>query len=422
MTYHLGTAGARGFREIRVVLNRDGTMSEQARDYGIALLASGAAFVVVVLLTKVLPFEPFLLFAVPVALTARYLGRGPTALTVVLSVVAIELAVVWNGRIAHTNAGMLFHAAVFAIVAYAIDSSTNALRKARHDAEEASARLVDVNMELEVQMEEVQTLSEDLNKTNQCLADARDAAEAASRAREEMLAIVAHDLRNPLNVVMIARGLLAEKDYPAERRNQLLAVMQRATHRMNRLVEDLLEVVRQESGKMTLVLEAVPAADILDQSAEMCQPSATEHGIFLEIREPTPDLLVTADEERVLQVMSNLLGNALKFVPRGGSVVLGCERKGGEAVFSVADTGPGIAPEDLDLLFEKFWQRRRADSRGVGLGLAIARGIVEAHGGRIWAESTLGSGSTFFFTLPAVAESTPDLDEQEVHAGASSAA
>jgi signal transduction histidine kinase len=385
-------------------------MSDQARRYEIAVLASIAAFGAVVLLAKIFPFEPFLLFAVPVALTARYLGRGPTVLTVFLSLVAIEATLVWNGHLTHTDAHVWLHAAVFAVVAYAIDSTTHALRKARHDAEESSARLVDVNMELEAQMEEVQTLSEDLNKTNQCLADARDAAEAASHAREEMLAVVAHDLRNPLNVVMLARGLLAENDTSGERRNQLLAVMQRATQRMNRLVEDLLEVVRQESGKMTLVLQAVPARDILEQTAEMCGATATEQNISLEVRESPPDLMVTADEERILQVMSNLVGNALKFVPRGGGIVLDCQRKDTEALFSVADTGPGIPPEDLGRLFEKFWQRRRSDTRGVGLGLAIARGIVDAHGGRIWAESTLGKGATFYFTLPAVAQRVAEPD------------
>ena len=384
-------------------------MSENARRYGIAVLAPAAACGAVVLLARILPFEPFLLFAVPVALTARYLGRGPTALTVVLSLVAIEATLVWNGHLTHTDAHVWLHAAVFAIVAYAIDSSTHALRKARHDAERASERLVDVNMELEQQIEEVQTLSEDLHDTNQCLADARDAAEVAARAREEMLAIVAHDLRNPLNAVMIARGLLAEPDLSGERRDQLLAVMQRATQRMNRLVEDLLEVVRQESGKMALVLEEVSAASILGQTAEMCQATAIERNISFRVHEAPPDLLVTADEERIMQVMSNLVGNALKFVPRAGSIMLECEQRRTEAVFAVVDSGPGIAPEDLERLFEKFWQRSRADNRGVGLGLVIARGIVEAHGGRIWAESTVGNGSTFYFTLPVVTQPAEDL-------------
>jgi signal transduction histidine kinase len=117
---------------------------------------------------------------------------------------------------------------------------------------------------------------------------------------------------------------------------------------------------------------------------------------------------VRADAERVVQVFSNLIGNALKFVPRGGTVVLNGERNGTEAVFSVADSGPGIAKEDLDRLFEKFWQRRRDDRRGVGLGLTIARGIVEAHGGHIWVESQVGLGATFYFTLPAVTHHAED--------------
>ncbi|HEV7595260.1 MAG TPA: HAMP domain-containing sensor histidine kinase, partial [Gemmatimonadaceae bacterium] len=403
---------------------REGMMSDKSKGYGTALLASSVAFVVVVLLSRILPFEPFLLFAVPVVLIARYVGRGPTVLTVILSTFAIEAAVILNGHLPHGEAGVWLHVAVFAIVAYAIDSSTHALHTARRDAEHSAERLVEVNMELEQQVEEVQVLSEDLHSTNQSLADARDVAENASRARAEMLAIVAHDLRNPLNVVMIARGLLADKEFSVERRDQLLAVMQRATQRMNRLVEDLLEVVRQESGKMTLVLEEASVTHILEQTVEMCGGTAREHDISLEVHEAPQDLLVIADEERIMQVMGNLVGNALKFVPRGGSVVLECERKGDEAVFAVIDSGPGIPPEDLEHLFEKFWQRRRSDHRGVGLGLAIARGIIEAHGGRIWAESTVGSGSTFYFTLPAVkqpdANALPDVDapmvEEAVHA------
>ena len=110
-----------------------------------------------------------------------------------------------------------------------------------------------------------------------------------------------------------------------------------------------------------------------------------------------------------MQVLSNLVGNALKFVARGGSVVLKSELRGGEAVFSIADSGPGIAGEDLDRLFEKFWQRRRTDTRGIGLGLSIARGIVEAHGGRIWVESRIGDGSTFYFSLPAASQDSEEL-------------
>src|ERR1700694_60612 len=119
-TYQLGSAEGPHFRNIRVVPNSDGTMSDKTRGYGIAVLASGAAFGIVVLLTRILPFEPFLLFTIPVVLTARYVGRGPTALTVALSVVAIEGTLVWNGHVAHTHAGVWLHAAIFAILASGI--------------------------------------------------------------------------------------------------------------------------------------------------------------------------------------------------------------------------------------------------------------------------------------------------------------
>jgi signal transduction histidine kinase len=141
----------------------------------------------------------------------------------------------------------------------------------------------------------------------------------------------------------------------------------------------------------------------------MFQASATEKGVSLFVEKTPPRLATWGDAERIVQVMSNLVGNALKFVPRGGKVVIKSEQRGSEVVFSVADSGPGIVREDLDKLFEKFWQRRRSDRRGVGLGLAIARGIVEAHGGRIWAESRVGVGSTFYFTLPVVTQRGEDL-------------
>ena len=384
-------------------------MSDTVRRYGIAVLASGAGLGVVFLLGRILPFEPFLLFAVPVALTSRYAGRGPTALTVVLSALGIEATLILSmGRFRFSVGDLWVHAALFAIVAWAIDSTTEALRKARRDAERTASHLEELNVELEQQMDQVQMLSEDLQRANRSLAAARDVAEEASRAREEMLAVVAHDLRNPLNAVMMTTQLFADTEPSGQKRDQLLGVILRSARRMNRLIEDLLEVVRQDSGKMNLDVDEISVASLLAQTAEMFQTTAAENGISLRVEETPPGLTVKGDSERIMQVLGNLVGNGLKFVPRGGSVVLKCELKGDEAIFSVADSGPGIAGEDLDRLFEKFWQRRRTDKRGVGLGLAIARGIVEAHGGRIWVESRIGDGSTFYFTLPAVSQRRED--------------
>jgi signal transduction histidine kinase len=380
-------------------------MEGKASRYGIALITSVATLCVVVLLSMVLPFEPFLLFAVPVALTSRYAGRGPTALTVILCAIGMEATLILeSGRFRFSVTELWIHAGLFAVVAWAIDSTTEALRRARRDAEGTAEHLEDMNVELEQQMDQVQTLSEDLQRANRSLATARDVAEEASRAREDMLGVVAHDLRNPLNLMMMTTKVIAETEPTGERRDQLIGVMLRAAHRMNRLIDDLLEVVRQESGKMRLDLGEVSVESLLAMTTEAFQTTAAEHGISLVVEEAPPGLAVRGDSERIMQVMSNLVGNAMKFVPRGGKVDVKCERKGTDAICSVADTGPGIPPEDLDRLFEKFWQRKRTDKRGVGLGLAIARGIVEAHGGHIWAESIVGAGSTFFFTLPALSE------------------
>ena len=403
MTYQKGTAESAVRGEIRVVPNGGYTMSDNARRYGIAVLASALGFAAVFSLSRIVPFEPFLLYAVPVALTSRYGGRGPTALTVVLTLLAIEGTLILStGRFTLTDADLWVHAGVFAAAAFAIDSTTEALRRARRTAERSAASLEDMNVELEQQMDHIRLLSDDLQRTNECLAEARDVAQAASRAREEMLAVVAHDLRNPLNLVMMTTQLITETQPNAERRDQLLAVMERSAKRMNRLIEDLLEVVRQESGQMSLDIGEVSVSSLFAQTSEMFQSAAAQKGVALHVEDTPPALTVWADSERIIQVLSNIVGNALKFVPRDGNIIVKCQPKAEEVIFAVADTGPGMAKEDLDRLFEKFWQRRRSDKRGVGLGLAIARGIVEAHGGKIWCESTVGVGSTFYFTLPLV--------------------
>jgi signal transduction histidine kinase len=311
-------------------------MSDTVRRYGIAVLASGVGLGVVSLLGRILPFEPFLLFAVPVALTSRYAGRGPTALTVVLSAIGIEATLILStGRFRFSVGELWLHALLFAIVAWAIDSTTEALRKARRDAERTADHLEELNVELEQQMDQVQTLSEDLQRANRSLAAARDVAEEASRGREEMLGVVAHDLRNPLNVVMMTTQLFADTQPSGEKRDQLVGVILRAAQRMNRLIEDLLEVVRQESGKMKLDVEEVSVASLFAQTAEMFQTSAAERGISLRVDESPPGLAVRGDAERIMQVLSNLVGNALKFVASGGTILLKCElRGGGSNVFS----------------------------------------------------------------------------------------
>ncbi|MFN2565891.1 MAG: ATP-binding protein [Gemmatimonadaceae bacterium] len=229
------------------------------------------------------------------------------------------------------------------------------------------------------------------------------AAEQATRARDEMLGVVAHDLRNPLNTIAMGANLLTEliPEPQASLRKQA-EVMRRAADRMNRLIQDLLDVRRIEAGRLAIEPRPQPAGALVDDAVEMLRPLASAGALALEadVRPDVPE--VFADPPRVQQVLSNLVGNAIKFTPAGGRVLLGAEpMTDWEVRFCVADTGPGIAPEDLPHVFGQFWQARRTDRRGIGLGLAIAKGIVEAHGGRIWVESQVGVGSNFYFTLRA---------------------
>jgi PAS domain S-box-containing protein len=227
-------------------------------------------------------------------------------------------------------------------------------------------------------------------------------AQQATRARDDVLAVVAHDLRNPLNTVTMAVSLMLET-YPPERvqERRQVEIVRRAADRMNRMIQDLLDVNRMESGRLTTDLKPETPAALVNDTIDMLRPLAAGSAIRLDTS-IEPDLPhVLADSARVQQVLSNLVGNAVKFTPRDGRITVCAESGDGEVLFSVIDTGPGIAAEQLPHIFGRFWQAKTSDHRGIGLGLAIAKGIVEAHNGRIWVESHVGLGSTFYFTLPA---------------------
>jgi signal transduction histidine kinase len=230
--------------------------------------------------------------------------------------------------------------------------------------------------------------------------EARRTAEMLSRAREDVLGVVAHDLRNPLNLLSMTTQLLMEPDLTPERRKSTFAINARAVARMNRLIADLLDVVRMEAGHLSLNVGPCDVTRVLTETMEAFQQRAAEQGISLVLSPEPPNVIVQADEERVLQLIDNLVGNAMKFTPSGGRVSIGGYIDANELRVTVADTGPGIPEEQRARLFERFWQARGADRRGLGLGLPIAKGIAEAHGGRLWVESTMGSGSTFLFAMP----------------------
>ncbi|PYO06804.1 MAG: hypothetical protein DMD30_12115 [Gemmatimonadetes bacterium] len=230
-------------------------------------------------------------------------------------------------------------------------------------------------------------------------------AQQATRARDDVLAVVAHDLRNPLNTVSMAVTLMLESTPPerVQERRQV-EIVRRAADRMNRMIQDLLDVKRMESGRLTIDARPEPPSALINDTIDMLRPLAAGSTIRLEtsIDERLPPVL--ADAARVQQVLSNLVGNAVKFTPRNGRITVCAERIDGEVRFGVIDTGPGIPPEQVPHIFGRFWQAKTSDRRGIGLGLAIAKGIVEAHNGRIWVESHVGLGSTFYFTLPSATE------------------
>lgn len=231
--------------------------------------------------------------------------------------------------------------------------------------------------------------------------EARAAAEAAVNARDEVLRIVAHDIGNSLSAVKIHAMVLERTLQPgdAEARKRTEAI-RNLTQQMDRLRQDLLDVAAIEAGRLsfepgeTALAEVV--ADVLGTVAGM----AAEKSLAVESCVSADLPAVWADRERLHQVLSNLVGNAVKFTPAQGRIRVSGERDGDEVRVAVEDTGPGIPAEHLENVFDRFWQARSTRRAGAGLGLAIARGVVEAHGGRIEARSQVGRGTTFEFTLP----------------------
>lgn len=226
--------------------------------------------------------------------------------------------------------------------------------------------------------------------------------QAAAAMRDDLLAIVSHDLRNPLFAIISAAALLGDDDVRADDASlaHCVGIIERNGRRMASMIKDLLDFEGLRGGGLSVAPSALAVGPLLAETLEMIQPQARERSQQLTVVCPDG---VTAwfDRERTLQVLSNLVGNAVKFTPEGGTVTLTAEPTATEVVISVRDTGPGIPPDDVAHVFDRYWQAKRADRRGIGLGLPIAKGLVEAQGGRLWVESEPGRGTTFFFTLPA---------------------
>jgi signal transduction histidine kinase len=228
-----------------------------------------------------------------------------------------------------------------------------------------------------------------------------ESAQRATRARDDMLGVVSHDLRNPIHSIYMGASFLLDL-LPAEgkelERTQA-AVIKRSAERANRLIQDLLDITHIESGRLSIDLRPHQAASLVDEAIEQVRMQAAEQGITL-VRGDADDAAVHADRDRILQALGNLLGNALKFTPRGGRVTVSARVSPDDARFAVSDTGSGIPNEQVPRLFDRYWQANRRDRRGVGLGLSIVKGITEAHGGDVRVETAPGTGSTFTLVLP----------------------
>ena len=229
---------------------------------------------------------------------------------------------------------------------------------------------------------------------------ARVAAELALRTRDDVLAVVSHDLRNPLSVIDMCAASLSDKLAPDAGALSLVRTIESSTAWMNRLIEDLLDVARMEAGRLALERQPQDLVRVISEATVMLEPLIAEKSITL--REDLPEYLPRAnvDARRIVQVLENLVSNAVKHTAAGGEIHLRAAAGDGEVRVTVRDTGAGIPTENLPHLFDRFWQAHGARRGGAGLGLAIAKGIVEAHGGRIWVESEVGRGSTFAFTIP----------------------
>lgn len=224
--------------------------------------------------------------------------------------------------------------------------------------------------------------------------------------RDDFMGMVSHDLRNLLSGIAMNATLLSEEASESDEGRRTVVGMkriQRYVARMNRLIGDLVDVVSIDAGKLSVQPAHGDAAALLAEAVDVFLRAASENGISLESGVIEHPLLADFDHDRMLQVFANLITNALKFTPREGKITVRGERTGDELRFSISDTGAGVPADMLNAIFERFWQVGKNDKRGLGLGLYISRCIIDAHGGRIWAESKLEVGSTFYFTIPGAA-------------------
>jgi len=245
-------------------------------------------------------------------------------------------------------------------------------------------------------------LEHERQQTDSHLLDERVHADRELITREQFLSIVSHDLKNPLAAISISTRLMRKSLSKGETDSLLehLGRIQHSADAMGRMINDLLDVERIAQGKLTLHLAKVDLRALLQECSELFAPLVSNQAFSMRIDVGAEPLIVDADHDRILQVLSNVIGNSLKFTPNGGAIELSACKRETHVEVSITDNGPGISAEAQPRIFERFSQLNVADRQGLGLGLFIAKWIVEVHQGRIGVTSTPGNGSTFSFTLP----------------------
>jgi signal transduction histidine kinase len=273
----------------------------------------------------------------------------------------------------------------------------------------AEALLVDRRKETDTNLFDERTILDVASKNSlDLLSDEKlshDATKTDLITRDQFLAVVSHDLRSPLSSIAMSAELmreeLTENKLATETVFEFLDIIERNSLNMDRMITDLLDVERMANNKLAIDIKPTEISELLQDCKALFSPIAISKEFSFTVDQSEEHLLGELDSDRILQVLSNLISNAIKFTPPKGHIKVYAKKRETEIEFSVTDDGPGIA-EDMRLeIFERFSQLKTNDRRGLGLGLFITKWIVEAHGGKVWVKSELGKGSTFFLTVPA---------------------
>ncbi len=323
----------------------------------------------------------------PEAVTGSSLGADTSRFIVIPITVAYERTfgiLQFEGEVPFDEADLKFAIAIAGQLATALDRHRSWRRDLAHLGEAEARRAA-----AEEERERYRLLAEEARR--------------AVGMREQILAIVSHDLRSPLATIQLAASMLGDENVRPERRAALPVRIQRSVLQMTRLIEDLLDFASIEAGKLAVKRHLQKADPLLGETLAAYEGAASEKQIQLSSYVDPQLPTVAFDRGRVLQVLSNLVGNAVKVTREGGEIALALTAMGNVLVFAVSDTGPGISDDDARHLFDRYWRADSVEYKGTGLGLSIASGIVRAHGGKIWVDSVLGQGSTFYFTVPPAA-------------------